>query len=321
VPLYRLYGLTVRTDAALPGLAPAPDEGGAPSMELRLGTLTPGARALSHAPQWHAHEHTTDAGEPVLVIRRGADGWLHLRYADGVTLVVDASAAEVWAAWPPEVHLADVTTYLTGPLMGLALRMRGVTCLHASAVAVDGGAVVLCGPSGAGKSTTAAALAGRGLAVLTDDVAPLLPAAGGPPLVPPGCPQLRLWGDSAAALFGTEDALPLLTPNWEKRWLDPAAAGAFAAAPLPVRAVYLLGGREESARAPYAAAHERGRAVVELAAETYMGWLPDRAARGRDLVRLGSLATTVPVRRLVPHADPARLDDLLDVLLRDVQGG
>lgn len=319
MPRYRLYGLTVRTDRALPGLPPLPADDGEASLEMRLGALPPDADALAAAPTWHAHERTTDAGEPVLTIRRDGGGALHLRYGDGVSLVVDAAAREVWAAWPGDVHLADVATYLTGPLMGLVLRMRGVTCLHASAVDVDGGAVVLCGPSGAGKSTTAAALARAGVPVLSDDVVPLLPAAAGPPLVPPGCPQLRLWGDSAAALFGAEDALPLLTPNWDKRWMDPA--GMFASEPRPVRAVYLLADRAEDPRAPFVEAVPAGRAVFHMAAETYMGWLPDAEARGRDLRVLAALAAAVPVRRIVPHADPARLDALRNLILRDVRGG
>ena len=52
------------------------------------------------------------------------------------------------------------------------LRLQGVVCLHASAMATSDGehCFALMAPGGYGKSTTAAAFAHRGLAVLTEDV-------------------------------------------------------------------------------------------------------------------------------------------------------
>src|SRR5271156_6758875 len=72
---------------------------------------------------------------------------------------------------------------------------------------------------GAGKSTTAAAFARRGFAILSDDVSALWDCR--PPfLLQPAYPQLRLWPSSVRLLFGADDALPPLTPNWDKRGLD-----------------------------------------------------------------------------------------------------
>ena len=37
--------------------------------------------------------------------------------------------------------------------------------------------------------------------------------------VQPAYPQLRLWPDSVAMLYGAPDVLPPLTPTWDKRAL------------------------------------------------------------------------------------------------------
>src|SRR5690348_16585408 len=102
--------------------------------------------------------------------------------------------------------------------MGFVLRLRGALCLHASSVAVGDSAVALVGLPGAGKSTTAAAFACAGFSVLSDDVVAL--ADEGPQFyVHPGYPRVNLWPDSVQELFGSEDALPRITPTWDKRYL------------------------------------------------------------------------------------------------------
>ena len=69
------------------------------------------------------------------------------------------------------------------------------------------------------KSTLAAALATRGCAVISDDVVALSRIAD-EYVVHPGPPRIRLWPDSVRALYGSTDALPRLTPAWDKRFLD-----------------------------------------------------------------------------------------------------
>ena len=112
----------------------------------------------------------------------------------------------------------DTATYLLGPVLGFVLRLRGIACLHASAISIDGRTVLLLGPAGSGKSTTAAAFACKGCRVLSEDVCALHCTPDGI-FVQPGYPRLRL-PNSVGMLFGAQDALPLLTPNWNKRFLD-----------------------------------------------------------------------------------------------------
>ncbi|MDB4947875.1 MAG: HPr kinase [Gemmatimonadetes bacterium] len=318
MPRYVLYGLHVDTTLPLPGLAPAPPRGPC-DVRVVLGHVPPAldASAARGSPPWHVSPHFASNGVPALTVRRlPRPASFHLQYGDGTEFAVEDAGRRIWCRWDEDLTLADVATYLLGPVMGFVLRARGLTCLHASAVQVGGGAVLLVGASGAGKSTTAAALARRGVPVLGDDVAALLPGPGGL-RVQPAYPHLRLWPDSAEAVFGAADPLPPLTPTWDKRYLDLAARGRFQPLPLPLRAVYLLAAGLPVPSRPRIEPVPPRAALVSLVADTYMASLPDLAARGRDLRLLGGLVATVPLRALLRGDDPARLDELCDVLLAD----
>jgi hypothetical protein len=299
---YLLYGLLVETTLAVPTLEPFAGPGAA-DVDVRFGKAPEGAPA-DPGPVWYRAERESEGDRPALVIRR-ARGWLRLEYADGVAFTVRSDGARVGCTWPAALSLDDAATYLMGPVMGLILRLRGATCLHASAVEVGGAAVLVCGPGGAGKSTTAAALVARGHALLSDDISPLVETADAV-RVQPGYPLVRLWPEAGRALYGGETALPRLTAGWDKRY---RRMEAFCGTPLPLRTVYVMAGREED-RAPRVEPLPAGEAVLNLLANVYMGWLPDATARGRDLVRLGGVAARTRVVRLVPHKDPARIGEL-----------
>jgi hypothetical protein len=66
--------------------------------------------------------------------------------------------------------LWDVQRMLIGQVLPLVAALRGLDVLHASAVAMDGGAVAFTGPPEAGKSTLAVSLAPHGAKLLADDV-------------------------------------------------------------------------------------------------------------------------------------------------------
>jgi hypothetical protein len=279
-----------------------------------LGRVPPGAFPEAPEVPWYASPRMAVTEEPSLLAFRSVDGsFYRLRYADGIEFRVDAAATRVACTWPAGLTLEDAATYLLGSIFGFVLRLRGIPALHASAVALGDRSVAICGPAGAGKSTTAAAFAARGRPVLVDDVVPLLDRPDGVH-VQPAYPHLRLWPDVLPAL-GAGD-LPALTPNWDKRFRDLAAEGAFHSAPLPLGAVYVLGGRETE-DAPRLQPVAPVDAVLTLVANTYMGWLPDAAARARDLAVLGRVARAVPVVLAIPHADPRRVGELCDAIEAD----
>jgi hypothetical protein len=129
---------------------------------------------------------------------------------------------------------------ILGAAMGTILHQRGFLVLHASAVDVNGQAIVFIGNKGEGKSTLAATLHRRGHDLIADDVVAIDFRQAGRPLVLPAFPQLKLWPEAAAASLGANPQdLPRLTTHVEKRQYQPAQG--FADSPLPLKHVYVLG--------------------------------------------------------------------------------
>src|SRR6188474_787345 len=230
--------------------------------------------------------------------------YFRFRYADETEFVVDKAGTQVWAAWREPLTIEDTATYLLGPVMGFVMLLRGVVCLHASAVAIGDKAIALLGPAGAGKSTTAAAFAERGHSVLAEDVV-TLDDRGDQFLVRPGYPCIRLWPPAVKALYGSETHLPRLTPNWDKCYLD--LNDNFQREPLRLAAIYHLGERRHDATAPFVQTLDRAEGLMSLVANTYATKLMDKQMRAREFEVLTRVVSNVPLRRITPHTDPARI--------------
>jgi hypothetical protein len=318
---YGAYALRLRCSRQIPGLPIVPTTSGV-DVEVRLEAGQAWPEASPDAPRqlWYTSANQDEHGEPVLTVWTLSDGALfHLRYRDGIEFVVDRDGTEVRGTWPDTLTVEDASTYLLGPVLGLVLRLRGITCLHASAIDVGGQAIALMGPPGSGKSTAAAIFATSGYRVLSDDVVALADH-GGAFLAQPAYPRLGLWSDSVEALFGLPDALPQQTPTWPKCYLDLTQNGyRFQPSPLPLRAVYVLSERDTNAKAPRVHALPVRVGLTQLIENTYVSYLLDRTMSVRDLDVLSRLVMSMPVRRLVPHADSAFLSRLRDVILDDFQ--
>lgn len=265
-------------------------------------------------------EYKSECGEPALRVFRVLDGnYYRFNYADATEFLVDCAGTEVWADWSAPLTLEDTSTYLLGPVMGFVMLLRGIVCLHASAIAVDGKAIALLGPAGSGKSTTAAAFSERGYSILAEDVV-TLDDRGEQFLVRPGYPCIRLWPASVKALYGSENHLPKLTPNWDKCYLD-LTERAFSAEPLPLAAIYHLRERRHDAVAPFVETLDRSEGLLSLIANTYATKLMDKQMRAREFKLLARVLNNVPLRRVTPHADPARIPELCDAILNDFGRG
>ncbi|MGH9682083.1 MAG: serine/threonine protein kinase [Candidatus Acidiferrales bacterium] len=263
--------------------------------------------------------YADDAGRPGLRIWRTATGSaLHMEYYDGVKFWVTRRGRHVWIDWPETSSKEDAATYFLGPVLGLLLRFRGVTCLHASAVAFRESAVAFVGPEGAGKSTLAAAFARGGYAALSDDIVALSESGGGF-LVQPAYPFLSLWEDSTKTLFGSADALPVFSHNYEKRCFSlKDHESRFADRALPLGAIYLLGDRSPDA-APRVEPVPSQEAFLSLVANTYATDLLDIEMRAREFEVLGRLLAKAPVRKLIAHQDPARCFETCEAVQKDFE--
>lgn len=318
---YSIFGLRLRSNVAVPGLTPLNGEAGPSDAEIRLGRPPCDTSEIPSGPETvvYISPYTNASGEPALRISKVADGkFLHLVYTDGVQFWLDRNGRNLWAIWPESSSLEDAATYLLGPVLGLVLQLRGITCLHASAVAFGNKAIAFAGPEGAGKSTTAAALARRGHAVLSDDVVALTERDGAF-FVSPAYPYLSLWPDSVNLVYGPDKKLPRFSPNWEKRQLSlPSNGLQLGERPLELGAIYVLGDRCGDP-APFVEKIPAQTALLTLVANSYATNFPDRAMRAMEFSVFGRLVTKVKVRRVHAHERPNRLEELCRLLWSDFQ--
>jgi hypothetical protein len=314
---YGAFGLRIAATAGIPGLADC-RERGAPHVVISLG----GGRARGRDDAGELVYRSADRdddGRPIVVVHRLREpDRFRFAYADGVRFLLDPTGSDVRVSWPASSTLDDAVTYLLGPVCAFLLRLRGLTCLHASAVAVGDGAVAFVGPPGAGKSTLAATFARRGHRVMSDDV--LAIADTDAPSVEPGPVRLRLWPESVRALYGTPDALPALTPSWDKRYLDVSAPGCrYQHRRLPLTAVYVLGERTAQATVPRIERLSPAAALLALVANTQAGHLADAAMRAREFRVLARIVESVPVSRVIAHDQLSRLAVLYETLVADAE--
>jgi hypothetical protein len=330
--VYSLFGLQIHSNLSIPEISSirlssassTPGAGGPADMkvEIHLGASPGQIESVRGIPEElsYVSDYQDSQGEPALRIWRVNGGqFLRLAYFDGTQFWLNREGTEVWATWPEGLTIEDTATYLLGPVLGLLLRLRGVTCLHASAVSFGDFAVAFVGSEGAGKSTTAAALARQGCPILSDDIVALA-ERNGSFYVHPAYPYLCLWPESVQSLFGSAEALPRFSSNYEKRCLSLERQQLqFESRSLPLKAIYVLGERR-SDPAPTIELISAQRSILALVANTFATNVLDSAMRAKEFGALGRLLPSIRVGEVFAHTDPARLPDLCRRIREDVEG-
>jgi hypothetical protein len=210
---------------------------------------------------------------------------------------------------------ADVRCFLDESVAAAAAVLVGRLALNASAVSIDGRAVVLCGQAGAGKSATAAALAMRGHAMLADAVTVIsAPAEGGEPVVSPTAHEPSLWPDVARELGLRADSARVVRPALAKRayGLGPVPAAA------PVAAIVALGVSSSAHRPELDSVAGADRVALLAASRWHRGVAAALGQPAADFEVLAGLGATGSWARLVRPwrgSSPAALAQVVEGLV------
>jgi hypothetical protein len=302
---FRAFGLTLEATMPVPGVVPAPP-GGVPDVVVRLCESDPNVGAPVAEPVRYVSPERDDDDTPWLTVYNGAS--YRFVYGEGAQFLIARDGAAIEGSWRAPLTASDAASYLLGPVLAFALRLRGLVPLHAGAVVVRGAAHVFAGPAGAGKSSTVAAFGALGYDVLSDDVVPVRLGANGV-WADPGFPRVSLWDDTASAVLGS--AMSTLRPwsdSYGKRCLDLHERGfRFCERAVPVSGIYVLEPRR--ARVLPAAPLSGRDAVMALAANTYGSYLLDAHLRQVEFDLLADVVGRVPVRPLCFDDDLGRLLD------------
>jgi hypothetical protein len=318
---YSVFGLTLHSNRQIPEVPLTKQPSAGPAVAIHLNVSPLADRVIPSDPEilTYVSPSSNEAGIPALRIWKvGSGDFSRLAYSDGTQFWLDREGTEVWGTWPSDVTIEDAATYLLGPVLGRVLRLRGVTCLHASAVAFGEQAVAFVGPAGAGKSTTAAGLALRGHAILSDDVVALAERDRSF-YVHSAYPYLCLWPESVESIYGSPDALPQFSPNYEKRCLSLGKQELrFEERPLPLAAIYILGERRGDP-APIIEDIPPQQIFLSLVANTFGTNVVDGSMRAKEFETLGRLVPRVTIRRLCAHQDLNRLPELCQRICDDLR--
>src|SRR5215469_12061521 len=127
---YSVCGLRVRSNQNIPDLICT--ECDCPDVEVNFNEH-PESRQFDNPIVRYSSNELTASGDPTVRLWEIRSQPMYvLLYGDGTKFVIDADGSRVWASWIGESTLEDTLTYLLGPVLGFVLRLRGVTCLHAS---------------------------------------------------------------------------------------------------------------------------------------------------------------------------------------------
>jgi hypothetical protein len=230
----------------------------------------------------------SEDGEVRATFHRVPEGYL-VRFIDRADFAIALDDGPI-ACWPvPGKSSAATRDLYLNQIVPMIRGHRGELVLHASAVAIDGGAAAFVAPTGRGKSTLAAAFARAGMPFLSDDGL-VLGAEDEGYLAHPNQPSFRLWPDSEAVVVRAE-AVPEDGES-EKSRVAANATLPFQDEPLPLRALYFLG-PGESERVSIARLPVR-HALAELINHSFFLDAGDRKRMRRHFEALARLAEAMP---------------------------
>jgi hypothetical protein len=201
--------------------------------------------------------------------------------------------------------------HLLGPAMGLLLHLRKALVLHASAIVINGQAVVIAGESGCGKSSLSSALHARGYFALSDDLLRVESVAGHWEAFP-AVPQYKLWPDVVRFLGYQPGNMARIHARSTKR-VFPSIQG-FADRSIPICCIYIL-------RVGKSLKIERlspKQAFVDLMRHAYCRSVVGLTGPVSHFFRCGQVAQDVAVRRLSRTEKLATLSQLADLVEQDL---
>lgn len=259
--------------------------------------------------------------------RNGARDEVRLRYAtpeDAIEFVISRDGTRIWSDWTetsPLASIDDVSALLLGPVLGLALRLRGTVSLHGCAVAVGSHATLILADHGGGKSTLAAALARAGHPVLSDDVAAITEDAAGW-TVHPGYPRLRLRPETIDAFRLVRAGMPLVFTGQEKRYVELSTGDGdggwrFGRKGVRIGSIYTVVRRPDLDTALIEPIRGADRLMTLLRHRSARFAVLSASRQADELASLGRLSTAVRLRRVQRPDGLEHLPGLRDAILQD----
>jgi hypothetical protein len=206
----------------------------------------------------------------------------------------------------------SIGLYILGSCIGAILHQRGFLVLHATAIRVGEGAVLLAGNSGAGKSTTAAVFHQKGFEVMADDVVAI--DAKGDAIG--GYPRIKLWEDALDKLQLEKNNLSPIRFHINK-FSYPLEQGYYEGA-LPILALYVLSTANENEEFEFQPLEGIAK-FNHLKAHTYRrNFMEGLGLKVSHLKLCEQISGQIPVAKIIRPRDRFNAEELTDRILQDL---
>jgi hypothetical protein len=294
---YWAYGLIIASEIPLADLLPS--KRSKADVHIRYAKLTEDLIA----ERMRASEVFDRSGRRVLVTENAfCIEW------DKVGRILIQGGHEVLVDPEPGVPDDDLQPFLTGPVLAVLLHQQGNFVLHASAVAINGAAVLFLGSKGDGKSTLAAHLQVRGHQLISDDIVPVS-FFDTEAVILPGFPRLKLYEDAIVAVGERPDRYPLIHRYVDKRSFRYSEE--FPQGPLKLVGVYILTDSDRVRLEPM----NPSSSFIEVTKHSFLNrFLAAMNSRQEHFKQCDQLVRSIPIANLSrPHHFEA-MDEVCAVL-------
>lgn len=218
----------------------------------------------------------------------------------------------------PQPGLSQVTIdhFLSDQVWPRLLAHEGSFIIHAGAVRVNGGAILLMGESGRGKSTLSASFDRSGVRLLGDD-AMVIEATEDGPCVRAVYPSLRLFPDSIEAVIPGEVTAGPMAHYSSKERIDVAVSPDVGPRSLPILAMFAIAEAAEDDRVTITNVSLAASCMALVTNSFALD--PSDSGQARDRLRSASaLAKAVPAFEIAYPREYARLPEVRQAILNQV---
>ena len=305
---YSVYGISLHSEIALS----LPEQSGPGLADIELCSGTPAAFSKAIGDTEVQRRSDWYQFAPL------EDGSSYVRWTGLGEFLVSPGGERITCRRAPEAPFESFQVYLLGQALSFALVKSGFEPLHATAIDVNGEAIVLLGDSGFGKSSLAACFLAAGHALLTDDLL-LLQLAAGRFEAHPGPPRIKLF-PAMARRFLRRAATGVPMNAETEKLVIPLGLRESRRLPLPLRAIYALA-------APCETRHTR-RILIEtlsqrdafltLLANTFNYIVVDPDRLQRQMTETNRLVNQIAVRKLSYPRSLSQLPSVRAAILSDL---
>jgi len=227
------------------------------------------------------------------------DGSSYVRWSHLGEFLVSADGRRIMCRWIGKIPSESFQVYLLGQALSFALVKKGFEPLHATAVEMNGEAVVFLGTSGLGKSSLAGYLIQAGHRLITDDML-MLRKNGAEFQACPGPARIKLFPSMAKRFLGILTTGVPMNRKAEKLIL-PLNSDQRCPSSIPLKAIYTLffahvGGEGQPVKIEPMSSRE---GFVHLVSHTFNYLIVDKDRLHRQFTETAAVAAAVPVKKLI----------------------